>query len=88
MTKDDLKGPEFKRSQSIKSFRIAGRDFPRIACGYEQGDFDEAIGDKCSNCGVPTGFLHMLPCDLEQCPYCQGQALSCDCSYEKRPGEL
>ena len=88
MKREEFKEPEFKRSQAIKSFRIAGRDFPRVACGYERGDYDEAIGDDCSNCGVPTGFLHMLPCDLEQCPRCQAQALSCGCTYEKRQDEI
>ena len=89
MTKDDLHNPEFKRSQAIKNFRIAGRDYARIACGYEDGEFfSEAIDNECSNCGVPTGFLHLLPCDLEQCPCCHAQALSCKCAYEKRPNAI
>lgn len=88
MSRDDLESPEFRRSQSIKTFRIAGRELPRVACGFERGEFAEAIDEKCSNCGVPTGFLHLLPCDLEQCPLCEGQALSCSCVYEKREGEI
>src|SRR4029077_9190678 len=74
---------------SMKSFRIAGTDIPRIACGYERGEFAEyAIDTECSNCGAPTGFLHLLPCVLEQCPRCEQQALGCSCAYEKRPDEL
>lgn len=87
MKKEDLKSPEFKHSQAVKSFRIGGRDFDRIPCGYEQGEW-YGIEDHCSNCGMLTGFLHHLPCDLEQCPRCKGQALSCNCKYEKRPGDL
>ena len=84
-----LNNPEFKRSQAVRSFKIAGQDFERIVCGYERGNFAEfAIDTECSNCGVPTGFFHLLGCDLEQCPKCKEQALSCFCSYEKRPNEL
>jgi hypothetical protein len=81
-----LKDPEFQRCQAIGAFTIAGRAFGRIACGYERGEFAEyAIAKECSNCSAPTGFLHFLPCDLEQCPRCDGQALGCTCDYEKRP---
>jgi len=84
-----LNNPEFKRSQRIKNFKIAGREFERVACGFERGDFAEfAIDTECSNCGVPTGWLHLLSCDLEQCPKCEQQALSCSCDYERRPNEL
>jgi hypothetical protein len=84
-----LNDPEFKRSQAVTSFKISGQKFERIACGYEREDFAEfAVDPECSNCGAPTGFLHVLPCDLEQCPRCEGQALSCSCVYEKRPNEL
>jgi hypothetical protein len=35
--------------------------------------------DECPECGAPTGELHELGCDVEQCPYCGGQFISCDC---------
>jgi hypothetical protein len=87
MKKEDLKSPDFKHSQSVKTFRIGGRDYNRVACGYEVSEW-YGIEDDCSNCGVATGFLHFLPCDLEQCPRCHEQALGCRCDYEKRPDQL
>ena len=46
---------------------------------------------KCHACGVEEGQLHQLGCDMERCPFCGGQLISCNCPYEKlgidnRPG--
>ena len=86
---DILNTPEFKHSQAIKSFNIGGREFERIPWGNERGEFGEdAIDTECTNCSAPTGSLHLLSCDLEQCPRCDQQAISCACAYEQRPDEL
>lgn len=58
---------------------INGREFDRIPYGEGDEDLDFA---QCDDCGVPRRELHMLGCDLEPCPRCGGQAISCDCFYE------
>jgi len=35
----------------------------------------------CGDCGRKTGQNHAEGCDIERCPKCNGQLLSCDCSF-------
>ncbi|MEK6937604.1 MAG: hypothetical protein AABX04_01030 [Nanoarchaeota archaeon] len=37
--------------------------------------------EKCGDCGIiqQKGNLHHFGCDLERCPKCKGQLLSCRC---------
>ena len=37
----------------------------------------------CHDCGVQEGQFHKPGCDMEHCPFCGHQLISCDCCYER-----
>lgn len=37
----------------------------------------------CHDCEAKEGQLHDYGCDMERCPYCEQQLISCECCYEK-----
>jgi len=39
----------------------------------------------CHDCGVKEGELHKEGCDMERCPRCGGQLISCDCNDSELP---
>jgi len=40
----------------------------------------------CHDCGVEEGEIHHLMCDMEVCPWCGGQLISCGCEGSSGDG--
>ena len=64
----------------FRCIKIKGEIFPRDTCGKHSYDYNE----YCHDCGIlnRVGNLHHFGCDIERCPACGGQLISCDCKKE------
>jgi len=38
---------------------------------------------RCADCDVEVGEFHLPGCDIERCPCCEAQAISCGCKSEE-----
>ena len=74
-------------SCSVTVLRHGERAFPAIPFGQEPGWLRPP--EFCNDCGVRRGRFHHPGCDIQACPRCQGQLLSCHCPWEQlgRPEE-
>jgi len=62
------------------TYSINGTTVARIRYGEREDDWG-VIDGPCGDCGATQGKLHDPGCDVERCPNCSGQAISCSCDY-------
>ncbi len=60
---------------------IEGCVLPRIRYGNEGRDWGRA-DIPCHDCAAIKGEFHVPGCDMERCPACRGQAISCGCAED------
>ena len=57
---------------------VGGIERQRIRYGDEADDWG-ADRQPCHDCGVLKAQFHVLSCDVERCPVCGGQMITCEC---------
>ncbi len=63
---------------------LNGKRYKRIKSG-DAGDYayNDGRDNICHDCNVGVGQYHHFGCDLERCPICREQLISCDCFTDK-----
>jgi len=68
-------------SCTLASIDLIDGTYRRVRFGSERPSWQT---DRCGDCNVALGGLHHLGCDVERCPDCSYQLISCDC-WEEDP---
>ncbi len=74
---------KIKAAQELLSYTLDGKSVRRVPYGSEQDDW-HADTIPCHDCRVLKGEYHVPSCDVEECPVCGGQLMSCDCGFDER----
>lgn len=75
---------EILNAQSETTVELYGREYERLAYGMEPG-WEMYATYPCHDCAVQAGQLHVPNCDVEACPRCFGQLITCGCLWEQGP---
>lgn len=72
-------------SCSVSELHRSGVAVPMIRFGDGRRRSGRA---RCGDCGVRRGGFHHLGCDVQRCPICGGQLLSCWCRFDEDEEDL
>jgi hypothetical protein len=75
---------EVEAAQRQTTVVIEGQALPRLRYGTEGRGWASARHPR-SDCAVIKGEFHVPGCDMERCPACKAQRLSCGCVRD--PGD-
>lgn len=68
-------------SCTVAELHIGGEAVAVLRYGKDPG-WGRARG-PCGDCGVEPGGLHHLGCDIQACPRCHRQLISCGCPWDE-----
>jgi hypothetical protein len=69
-------------SCTVDAFHVNGRRFELAPFGSEEGMWSFK-SSTCGDCGVKWGGRHHPGCDIQRCPRCGGQLMTCGCRFDE-----
>lgn len=80
MAKCEYCGKDMLKAHSCVKVMIRhnGKDYEPIRFGDEE-DLEIENDERCHDCNCKKGGYHHPGCDMERCPVCGGQLISCGC---------
>jgi hypothetical protein len=76
---------EIIRAQEQLTLELHGKTYDRMRRG--DGTWTTSAEYPCHDCAVLNGQLHVEGCDMEECPRCYGQLITCGCLWGAGPVE-
>ena len=73
-------------SQFWPTIVCGGAEYARTPYGSEPAPEGFTFQTNCGDCMALIGQYHGSGCDIERCPVCTFQMLSCDCDFEYQGG--
>lgn len=64
-------------SCTVERYVIVDGSYPRMRVRARRTEHNPQA--TCGDCGAPSGGYHHPGCDMERCPRCRRQAISCGC---------
>jgi HEPN domain-containing protein len=77
---------EIAEAQHRTTIELHGQTFERTRFGDEIG-WPSTPAEPCGDCAVLPGQLHVENCDVEECPRCFWQLITCGCLWGEGPAE-
>lgn len=74
---------EIVQAQRENTIVLHGKEFERTRYGDEIG----RVHPPCHDCAVVLQQYHVVGCDVEECPRCYRQLISCGCLWDEGPAE-
>jgi len=76
---------EVMAAHELTTVELHGKEFERLRRGVDWPSLGEY---PCHDCGIVDGQLHVPNCDIETCPRCFGQLITCGCLWGEGPADV